>query len=150
VGTRRGRAGERRGRAAVACAIAVAFGAAGCIVHHHHPAPAPAPKLHAHRHGPPPHAPAHGSRYRHPRDGVELVFDSGLGVYVVVDWPETYWHVDHYLRWSNGTWSASGRLDLGWAVVASDQVPTGLLAKHANGSKRGKHSKHGWPAKHDD
>ncbi len=33
-----------------------------------------------HRGNPPPHAPAHGYRHYHPADGMELVFDSELGV----------------------------------------------------------------------
>jgi len=144
------RAGKGWRRSAAACAIALALGATGCIVHHHHPAPPPAPSVHAHRHGPPPHAPAHGHRARHPRDGVELVFDSGLGVYVVADWPDTYWAVDHYVRWSNGVWTTSASLKIGWAVVSSEQVPAGLVTRYAKGGKRGKSGKHGWPAKHAD
>ena len=33
--------------------------------------------------GPPPHAPAHGYRHKHP-DGVELVYKSNIGGYAVV------------------------------------------------------------------
>src|SRR5262245_11687981 len=48
-------------------------------------------------HGPPPWAPAHGHRrhhqraYQHRDATVDMVFDSGLGVYVVVGLPNYYY-----------------------------------------------------------
>jgi len=117
----------------------------GCVYHHH---PVMTPKAHARGHGPPPHAPAHGYRHKHHRDGVNLVFDSGLGVYVVADWPGYYWHVDRYLRWAAGEWRVSQRIDGVWVVVASDRLPRKLVAKH--GKKAHRHKKrHSVPAKHD-
>jgi len=131
---------------AAALFIAATIAVSGCVHHH----PAAAPSVHAHRHGPPPHAPAHGYRHKHHRDGVELAFDSGLGVYVVVDWPGHYWYVDRYVRWSDGHWSASARVDGGWIVIGSDEIPARLVAKHSRHPKRAKRSKHGHPARHAD
>jgi hypothetical protein len=131
---------------AIAMAIAGTMAASGCVLHHW----AAGPAMHAHRHGPPPHAPAHGYRYKQHRDGVELVFDSGLGVYLVADWPDHYWYSDHYLRWSDGYWSASVRVDGGWVMVGSNEIPDKLRAKHARNAKRKQRSKHGFPARHAD
>ena len=47
--------------------------------------------------GPPPHAPAHGYRHKH-QHGVELVYSSELGVYVVVGFPNHYFSEGHYFR----------------------------------------------------
>jgi hypothetical protein len=120
-------------------AIAAALPLAGCIVqHHHHDAPAPeahpAPPGHA-RQGPPPHAPAHGYRRKHPRDGVELVFDAEAGVYVVLGRPSVYWDGERYLRWSTVGWQVTARLDGVWVSVSADAVPRGLRARHDTATK---------------
>lgn len=133
----------------LAALVMVLLSAASGCVHHDHPVMTP--PAHAQGHGPPPHAPAHGYRHKHHRDGVKLVFDAGLGVYVVADLPGHYWHVDHYLRWVAGEWRASGHIDGAWVVVSSDQVPAKLVAKHAKHRKK-KHRRHkhgSAPAKHD-
>jgi hypothetical protein len=123
------------------------LGSLGGCVHHVHSARAPS--VHSRDHGPPPHAPAHGVRRQQHRDGVELAFDSGLGVHVVVNRPDYYWYTDRYLRWVAGEWSVSSRLDGHWAVVSIDAVPAGLVSKHSKHHKRAKHrGKHHWPAKH--
>jgi hypothetical protein len=117
----------------------------GCV---HHVPSASTPSVHGRSHGPPSHAPAHGHRHKRHHDGVELVFDAGLGVYVVVDQPGHYWHADRYLRWAAGEWSVSYRVDGDWVVVASDAVPQRLVGKYAKRHKKAKHHhKHGWPAK---
>ena len=117
----------------------------GCV---HHVHGAARPSVHAKSHGPPPHAPAHGHRHKRHRDGVELVFDAGLGVYVVVNEAGHYWHTDRYLRWVAGEWSASYRIDGGWVVISGDTVPPGLTRKHAKRHKKAKHGhRRNWPAK---
>ena len=80
-------------------------------------------------HGPPPHAPAHGYRwkqkhaYHHQEAEVELVFDSGLGVYVVLGLPAHYYWEGTYLRVDGGHWCASHHLDVGWHLYAEDSLP---------------------------
>jgi hypothetical protein len=128
--------------------LAIALGASSLactyVEHHHH---APPPHAVEVRQGPPPHAPAHGYRHKHPgpAGSVDLVFDSGLGVYVVVGWPGYYWHQDHYYRFVEGAWMISTRLDAGWVSCSSGKVPPGLVKKHAGPGHKGK-GKH--PAKH--
>jgi len=119
---------------------------AGCVTHVHSER---APSVHARGHGPPPHAPAHGHRHARHRDGVELVFDAGLGVYLVVDRRDYYWYRDRYLHWVSGSWWVSDRFDGGWVEVSIDAVPAGLVSKHSGHHAKKKHrKKHGWPAKH--
>ena len=132
-------------RAALLTIALTAGGLVGCTYVSHHHTHLPPDHGEAHRgHGPPPHAPAHGYRHKHHAHGgdVELVFDSGLGVYVVVGWPDYYWHSDHYYRWNDGGWMISARLDGGWATCSDSNVPGGLNKKH--GKKHGKkdHWKH--------
>ena len=91
-------------------------------------------------HGPPPHAPAHGYRHQQAgsRGGVDLIFDSGLGVYAVVDLPNHYFWDGYYLRiQDDGSWYASIELDGGWKLRPDDRVPPGLRKKKGNRSAKG-------------
>lgn len=98
-----------------------------------------------HGHGPPPHAPAHGYRHKHHgHGGVELSFDSDLGVYVVVDLPDHYFWDGYYLRIEDGRWYASTELGGRWSPRSLRSLPPGLRKKHAaHGKSKGK----GHPAK---
>ncbi len=79
-------------------------------------------------HGPPAHAPAHGYR-RKQVAGVELVFDSEIGVYVVVGRSDHYYHEGYFYRCINGQWEISAQPDSGWAFVAEASLPSGLKIK---------------------
>jgi hypothetical protein len=97
-----------------------------------------------HRPGPPPHAPAHGYRHTHRRsDGqrLDLVFDSGLGVYVVVGIPGRYYSDGYYLRLDGDQWYASADLDSGWERKGESDLPPGLQKKRQKAKKSGKHQK---------
>ncbi len=118
---------------------------AGCMVHQHlrpvkqrHPATS---RVRIHKAGPPPHAPAHGYRHKQ-HGGVEMVFDSGTGVYVVVGHANHYFHNGYYFRLVGGAWQISATLERGWAAVASKKVPKGLLKKHAKKKLRRVPAKH--------
>jgi hypothetical protein len=87
--------------------------------------------------GPPPHAPAHGYRHKLERDSVELLFDSGLGVYVVVDLADVFFYEGHYYRCEGERWFISPRPRDGWLVVAVAEVPGGLRAHKAKGKPKG-------------
>lgn len=81
-----------------------------------------------HHGGPPPHAPAHGYRHKHrhhDRD-VQLVFDSDLGVYIVVDLPNHYYWDGHYLRIQGSQWYASASLEGDWERRSDESLPPGL------------------------
>jgi hypothetical protein len=109
------------------------------------PDPAPGPVVHeGSGHGPPPWAPAHGYRHKHQRayqshsGTVDLVFDSGLGVYVVVGLPNYYYWDGWYLRLDAGRWVQAPHLDSRWSPCPVDRVPGGLRAKADKSNKPGK------------
>ncbi len=88
-------------------------------------------------HGPPPHAPAHGHRAH--AHGVEVVFDTGLGVYGVVGWPGVYYHDDRFYRNVDGFWEAGPELRGPWARVKRKALPPGLRkSKGPPGHGRGR------------
>jgi hypothetical protein len=78
-------------------------------------------------HGPPPHAPAHGRRYK--QQGVELVYDSGRGVYVVVGLPNHYYSEGNYYRLRDTRWQVGVHIDGPWQPVSEESLPPGLRAK---------------------
>jgi len=92
-----------------------------------------APRAHehvaVHRPGPPSHAPAHGYRHKH-RTGVEIRFDSHLGVYIVEGRTDIYFHDGWFIRIRSGVWQVSASLDGQWKDRSSDWVPPGLRSKH--------------------
>jgi hypothetical protein len=100
------------------------------------PGPEPRPVAHeGSRHGPPPWAPAHGYRHKHQHayqsrsQTVDLVFDSGLGVYVVVGLPYYYYWDGFYLRLDAGQWVHARHLDARWSPCPADRVPGALRAR---------------------
>jgi len=99
--------------------------------------------------GPPAHAPAHGYRRKHVH-GMELVFDSGRGVYVVVGLSDHYYHDGHFYRLRGGIWEMSPKPDGHWKIVSDNSLPIGLQANvkvnsnsrvKGNGKGKGKHKK---------
>jgi hypothetical protein len=90
--------------------------------------------------GPPAHAPAHGYRRKHMHmHGVELVFDSGRGVYVVVGLSDHYYHDGYFFRLRSGIWEMCPKPDGSWKVVSDNSLPKGLRANvKVNSNSRGK------------
>ena len=84
--------------------------------------------------GPPPHAPAHG--HRHKQQGVELVYDSGRGVYVVVELPNHYYYEGRYYRILANQWQAAINIDGPWKPISEESLPPGLRARQKGKSKR--------------
>lgn len=86
--------------------------------------------------GPPPHAPAHG--YRHKYHDHDLVYDSNLGVYLVIGYPDYYFLGDSYYRHSNDGWYYSKQVDRDWQQYQQARLPPGLARKyHDNDGDRG-------------
>ena len=83
--------------------------------------------------GPPAHAKAYGYRRKHV-SGVELVFDSGKGVYVVVGVPDNYYHDGYFYRLRSGAWEMSLKPDTGWVAVSMASLPPGLQARGDDGN----------------
>lgn len=80
--------------------------------------------------GPPPQAPAHGYRHKHP-DGVVLVYSSDIGAYVVSGYPDVYFHKYGYYRLHDGAWQESFCIDGPWRQCSVIMVPSGLQAQLA-------------------
>jgi hypothetical protein len=81
--------------------------------------------------GPPPHAPAHGYRHKH-HQGVNLVYDAEIGVYLVMGHDHCYFHKDSFYRFTNGSWEVSVGIDGKWRTIPGKKVPPGLKKKHAH------------------
>lgn len=133
--------------AGLACGLlALALFLPACVHHHHHHRSAPAKVTRVNRGGPPPWAPAHGYRHKH-HDGVELVFDAKLGVYVVLGHDHYFFHGDRFYRDHDGRWLVSAQFHGPWVSVAVTDLPSGLrVTKH----KKHKHHGRGHPAKIDE
>ncbi len=131
----------------VACALGVLALLSGCfyghVAHHgqRHHGHAP---VAVHAPGPPPHAPAHGHRHKHALKGVELVFDSALGVYAVAGWNDHFFYDGRFYRQAAAGWELSVRIDGGWAMAQYSLLPQ-RLAKHGHAKHRKKWKHH--PAK---
>jgi hypothetical protein len=87
-------------------------------------------------HGPPPHAPAHGYRHRHP-GGAELIYDTGIGVYIVAGVVDHYFRDGRFYRYLDGSWTVSVGLGGPWNRVSIGAVPPGLQKKFSGRRKGG-------------
>jgi hypothetical protein len=74
---------------------------------------------------PPPRAPAHGWRRRHP-DGVEMVYRSDLGAYAVVGLDDAYYCDDVFYLWDSGRWLRAPHFMGPWVAVPTNEVPANL------------------------
>ncbi len=92
-------------------------------------APHPRKPVIVHKTGPPAHARAHGHRRKH-QSGPELLFDSRLGVYVVVGHTDLYFHDGWFIRVHNGSWQVSASLNGSWQAKSAAWVPSSLRSKH--------------------
>ena len=78
--------------------------------------------------GPPPLAPAHGWRRRHP-DGVEIMYRSELGAYVVVGIDDAYYCDDVFYLWDSGRWLRAPHFTGPWLAVPASEVPANLTRR---------------------
>lgn len=91
-------------------------------------------------HGPPAHAKAHGYR-RKQVCGYEMVYDAGLGVYVVIGVSDCYYHQGYFYRWHGDVWQVTLRIDGDWSAVGHDKLPPGLRRKaKAQAQSKGAHA----------
>ena len=90
-------------------------------------------------HGPPPHAPAHGYRAK-THEGVELVFRSDLGVYVVVGASDYYFHDGVFYHQDSIGWIVGKHVDGPWKNVSVSQLPPGLQSESKGKGKAKGHS----------
>ena len=78
--------------------------------------------------GPPSHAPAHGYRRKN-RQGLEMTFDSSLGVYIMMKYPMHYYWDGRYYRKGKNQWESSKDINKKWKSIKKQQLPKGLQNK---------------------
>jgi hypothetical protein len=103
--------------------IGSALAMSGCAVYPEHD--------HRSGYGPPPHAPANGYRYKYYDH--DLMYDSGLGVYIVVGVPDFYFIDGLYYRHSHDGWYYSREYDRDWQPYKEDhdhKLPPGVAKKY--------------------
>lgn len=117
---------SRKNAALAAILLGFIFIVSSChtAVVYRHPASTPVAEK---RVGPPPHAPAHGYRHKHP-DGTRLEYDSRLGVYVVLGHTNLYFSDGMYYRPTSVSWEISAKIGSGWKPVSEKRLPPGLRA----------------------
>lgn len=123
-----------------ATCIAAALGVTGCAVQ---------PGYYSgNGYGPPPHAPAHGYRYKYQERN--LVYDRNLGVYLVSGYPGYYFLDNSYYRHGNDGWYHSQEFDRDWQQYPQGNLPPGLArkyqdsgSKHGSGGKKDRDDEHG-------
>ena len=93
--------------------------------------------------GRPAHAQAHGHHKQH--RSPDLVYDSRLGVYVVLGHPNHYHDGHRYYRSRKGRWQSSTDMHGKWVTISVGEVPHGLIARPTRNGSRD----HAPPAKHD-
>jgi len=67
---------------------------------------------------------------------VELVYDSGRGVYVVVELPNHFYFKGHYYRQRETQWEIGVHVDGPWEVVVEESLPKGLRGKKGKGKPK--------------
>jgi hypothetical protein len=127
--------------AVVAASCIAVFGCSRTVVYKEAPPPPPEKTAKVKHPGPPPHAPAHGYRHKHP-DGVVLVYSSAMGVYVASGYAEVYYHKDWYYRMHKGKWQESRHVEGPWRKCSVKKVPPGLQS-HVADRNNGKGNKKG-------
>ncbi len=120
------------------CLVCAMLALASCRRHHTHTTVVVGSGP-SHGHGPPPHAPAHGYRHKHHAHGVEFVYDSAWGLYVVIGFTNHYYHEGHYYRRRETQWEAGVHIDGPWKVISHDALPRGLRVKQKGKSKPKQH-----------
>lgn len=81
-------------------------------------------------HDHPPNRPRAGYVYYYEPDDVRLVFDVGLGLYVVEGHPDCYYYSGRYYRVDNGVWVTTTEFKAGkWKKAKRNSLPPGLAKK---------------------
>lgn len=75
----------------------------------------------------PPHPP-HGYGYVY--GGVDMVFDSGLGLYIVTGYPDCYFFGGRYYRYHAPYWEYSPHLNGPWRLEPYESLPPSLRGRH--------------------
>jgi hypothetical protein len=122
--------------AVIFAACIAAFGCSRTVVYKD----SPEKTVEAGKPGPPPHAPAHGYRHKHP-DGVVLIYESEIGVYVVSGYSLVYYHGAYFYRLHKNRWQTSRHIAGPWHKSNVKKLPQGLRQEVAEKKKGKGHNK---------
>ena len=84
--------------------------------------------------GPPAYAPAHG--YRTINHAPNMVYDSHLGVYVLLDLPDHYYFNNVYYRYNRNNWFYRYKDTDKWRKFDKRKLPPGLARKYQDDDRR--------------
>lgn len=84
--------------------------------------------------GPPPYAPAHG--YRATYHTHNMVYDSHLGVYVLLGLPDHYYYDHVYYRYNRDNWYYRHNDKDKWRKYDKRKLPAGLARKYQDDDRR--------------
>lgn len=87
-----------------------------------------------HKEGPPPWAPAHGYRRKHP-SGVDLIYDRVLDAYRVDGHPGCWFHDARFFCRRQDGWHSSAKIGGPWAGLRAEDLPPGLAHHHHDKQK---------------
>jgi hypothetical protein len=80
------------------------------------------------------HSPAHG--HHHSRnDGVDLVFDSGIGAYIALGFDDLFFFDNRYMRFYDGYWHYADRYDGRWYRADDRYIPRRLREARRHNKK---------------
>ena len=113
-----------------------AFGCSRTVVYKD----SPEQTVEADKPGPPPHAPAHGYRHKH-ADGVVLIYETSIGVYVVSGYSQVYFHGAYFYRLHKNRWQTSRHIAGPWHKSNVKKLPQGLREEVAEKKKGKGHNK---------
>ena len=68
--------------------------------------------------------PMHG--YRHVHGGIEMVYDSGMGLYIVTGYPNHFFYGGRYYHYREPNWEISVNINGPWRQEAFQSLPRGL------------------------
>jgi hypothetical protein len=68
--------------------------------------------------------PAHG--YRQVQGGIEMVYDSGMGLYIVTGYPNNFFYSGRYYRYREPNWEISVNINGPWRSESFQSLPRGL------------------------
>jgi len=78
----------------------------------------------------PPNRPSAGFVFYYEPQAVRLVYNTGLGVYLVEGHPHCYYHRGRFYRVDNGVWVSTTNFKAGkWKKAKRNSLPPGLAKK---------------------
>jgi hypothetical protein len=91
----------------------------------------------------PPARPRHGYRYAYP-GGLTLIYDSGIGFYSVLGYPDYYFYDGYFYRWHRGYWDRARYWNRGWQRCDYRRFPRPIYYVHNHYYRHGRRPHYDW------